>query len=254
MAFKTPYRQLHWSYLCFLNLWLLVNPWHLCAEYAMGAIPVITSLADPRNLLTVITFVSVTLVGVYSLWGHTLPQQVIFFGLVLMIFPFIPASNLFFPVGFVIAERVLYLPSMGFCLLIGYGAWHCWNKLSHNALSGLVKLGIIFLLLIFSAKTLSRNRNWYSNFTLFCSAVQISPCVQNAKMLNNLGSVYQNNPDLENHTLAETYYRMTVEMDPSYIYAWMNLGNILKEQKKIAEAAEVGTGMQNHILCIKWFL
>ena len=35
--------------------------------------------------------------------------------------PFLPASNLFFRVGFVIAERVLYLPSVGFCLLIVIG-------------------------------------------------------------------------------------------------------------------------------------
>lgn len=35
--------------------------------------------------------------------------------------PFLPASNLFFRVGFVVAERVLYLPSMGFCMLIVIG-------------------------------------------------------------------------------------------------------------------------------------
>jgi len=38
-----------------------------------------------------------------------------------MVFPFIPASNLFFPVGFVVAERVLYAPSMGFCVLVAVG-------------------------------------------------------------------------------------------------------------------------------------
>ena len=36
-----------------------------------------------------------------------------------MSLPFIPASNLFFPVGFVVAERVLYVLSMGFCILDG---------------------------------------------------------------------------------------------------------------------------------------
>ena len=34
-----------------------------------------------------------------------------------LIIPFLPASNLFLRVGFVIAERVLYLPSVGFCIL-----------------------------------------------------------------------------------------------------------------------------------------
>ena len=33
-----------------------------------------------------------------------------FVALLFLILPFLPASNLFFPVGFVIAERILYLP------------------------------------------------------------------------------------------------------------------------------------------------
>lgn len=31
-------------------------------------------------------------------------------GMLFLVFPFIPASNLFFSVGFVVAERVLYMP------------------------------------------------------------------------------------------------------------------------------------------------
>lgn len=38
-----------------------------------------------------------------------------------VILPFLPATNLFFPVGFVVAERVLYMPSMGFCMLVAHG-------------------------------------------------------------------------------------------------------------------------------------
>ena len=43
------------------------------------------------------------------------------FALTLVVLPFLPASNLFFPVGFVVAERVLYLPSMGYCLVVAMG-------------------------------------------------------------------------------------------------------------------------------------
>ncbi|XP_038108368.1 protein O-mannosyl-transferase TMTC2 [Culex quinquefasciatus] len=39
----------------------------------------------------------------------------------LLTLPFLPASNLLFYVGFVVAERILYLPSVGYCLLIGLG-------------------------------------------------------------------------------------------------------------------------------------
>jgi len=51
---------------------------------------------------------------------------------VLLVVPFFPASNLFFRVGFVVAERVLYLPSAGYCLLVALGASllarHYWRK------------------------------------------------------------------------------------------------------------------------------
>jgi len=50
------------------------------------------------------------------------------FSLVLMVIPFLPASNLFFRVGFVIAERNLYLPSTGFVLLVTLGI----QKLAHQ--------------------------------------------------------------------------------------------------------------------------
>lgn len=44
--------------------------------------------------------------------------RLVLFSLALLVVPYLPASNLLFPVGFVIAERILYLPSMGACLLV----------------------------------------------------------------------------------------------------------------------------------------
>lgn len=42
-------------------------------------------------------------------------------GLALIGVPFLPASNLFFRVGFVVAERVLFIPVAGYCVLFVYG-------------------------------------------------------------------------------------------------------------------------------------
>ena len=36
----------------------------------------------------------------------------VLFGLSLCVVPFLPASNLFFRVGFVLAERILYIPRL----------------------------------------------------------------------------------------------------------------------------------------------
>lgn len=59
------------------------------------------------------------------------PVRTLTLGLVLLVVPFLPACNVFFRVGFVIAERVLYLSSAGYCLLLAFALGHCccrWTK------------------------------------------------------------------------------------------------------------------------------
>ena len=53
--------------------------------------------------------------------GGSERKRIVLLALSMIIIPFIPATNLFFPVGFVIAERLLYIPSMGFCVLVSLG-------------------------------------------------------------------------------------------------------------------------------------
>ena len=239
MAFETPYRQLHWSHLIFINIWLLLNPWHLCPEYAMDTIPGISSLADPRNLLTLVTFTAITFLGLYSVTRSGRHHKTVLFSLSLMVFPFLPATNLFFPVGFVIAERILYLPSMGFCMLVGYGVWHILIKT--EKLSGfrlLIKVAVLYLLLVHAAKTIARNRDWHSNYTLYYSALRFWPCANNAKMINNLASSYKLS---DNYSIAETFYKRAIEVTPDYTHAHMQLGDTLELQLKYTEAEQVMT-------------
>ena len=40
----------------------------------------------------------------------------------MVVAPYLPVSNLLFVVGFDIAERVMYTPSIGFALLLGHVA------------------------------------------------------------------------------------------------------------------------------------
>lgn len=48
----TPSRQLTYSYLGALNIFLLIFPSNLCCDWTMGTISLIESFNDPRNLLT----------------------------------------------------------------------------------------------------------------------------------------------------------------------------------------------------------
>ena len=235
-ALETPYRQLSWLHLCFVNSWLLLSPSRLSADWRFGAVPVITSLVDPRHLLTVATLVAVTLLTVCGLAGSgERHKKTILFAISLVVFPFIPASNLFFPVGFVVAERVLYLPSMGFCMLVGYGAWCMIQRMNKSAVTKcLLTLAITYLIAIHSLKTLVRNRSWHSSFTIYSTGVRFNP--RNGVMLSNLGIEYAITKD---YAQAELLYKTSVEVAPSYSRGFYNLGKLLKMMHRYHEAEEV---------------
>ena len=198
----------------------------------MNTIPPISSAADLRNLLTLATFASIAVVGLYSVSGKDKHRKVVFVALSLMVIPFIPASNLFFPVGFVIAERVLYIPSMGFALLIGYAALHLKN-IDKKIVSPVAKLSLVWLLLFQATKTVMRNRDWISGTTLFSSAIQTTP--GNAKMFSNLAAALDK---VGNRTEAEELFRHAIELEPEYVIGYTNLAFVVKEQGRIDEALE----------------
>lgn len=95
-----------------------------------------------------------------------------------LVLPFLPASNVFFYVGFVIAERILYLPSVGACLAIGAGisgSYHIARKLCYDRIARTILFATIFLLSVMSARTLLRNEDWRNEESLYRSALRINP-------------------------------------------------------------------------------
>lgn len=228
----TPYRQFHWLYLCFVNSWLMLAPSFLCADWTMGTVPLIDTLTDPRNLATVATFISITALGLYAISGSKKSHKIVIFALALIVFPYIPASNLFFPVGFVVAERILYVPSMGFSMLVTFGLWQVIQR--SPKFDTMMTIVVGFLLLSHSAKTLSRNRDWISDVSLFTSAIRINP--HNGKLYNNLGHEYER---LDNLTQAEELFRTASVKQPDDVGAFINLGRVLKAQTRLEEAEEV---------------
>lgn len=228
-----------------LNVWLLLSPSQLCAEYAMDTIPPISSLSDPRNLLTLTTFAGLLSLGCYAMSGREEEEQQkqqhrrrVAFALCVMVVPFIPASNLFFPVGFVIAERVLYIPSMGFCMLVGYGAWRMLEKTRSKKVYRAATLFFLsYLLVFFSLKTVVRNRDWMDNGTLYRASIKTIP--SNPKMLNFVATSVLL-PE-QNFDLAEKLYYFTIEVEPRYVSVYSNLAEILRRMGKTDESIKASS-------------
>lgn len=62
-------RFLTYSYLCAVNVWLLLNPSNLCHDWSMGSIPLINSFADVRNIWTLSLALCVCLLPLRGEWA-----------------------------------------------------------------------------------------------------------------------------------------------------------------------------------------
>ena len=107
---------------------------------------------------------------------HQRTLHVLVMALALMVFPFLPAANIFFYVGFVLAERVLYIPSMGFCLLVAHGAGVMYDRCWRDAVRRqLVVVAVGCIVCLYGARTVLRNRDWLSEENLYKSGVHVNP-------------------------------------------------------------------------------
>ena len=214
----------------------------------MDAVPLITSVWDPRNLASLLFYVALGL-AVHRPLTRLYPRllslafsgkqpalvwdsgeaRVMALALSLLILPFLPATNLFFYVGFVIAERVLYLPSLGYCLLLALALTHIAVPLCRSA-RGHPVTGLI--LAFFALQTLVRNGAWREEESLFAAGLTVNP----AKSWSNYGNVL-NSRGL--HTpAAELAFKEALRHRPNMADTHYNLGVLFQHQGRRQEAVQ----------------
>ncbi|KAE8745748.1 hypothetical protein FOCC_FOCC007544 [Frankliniella occidentalis] len=219
-----------YNYLYSLNAWLLLCPEWLSFDWSMGCISLVSTWFDPR-LLAVATFWA-TLFGLLWRGGYYSNDKLgrtITMAVAVLIIPFLPASNLFFRVGFVLAERVLYLPSLGFCMLVVLGMQVVLSTKPEYKKT--LMIAFTCTLLVFSARSIYRSNEWLQEYTLFKSALAVCPL--NAKVHYN---VAKNAGDMGNHKLAIKEYEIALKLHSEYDQAMNNLANILRDEGKLDEA------------------
>jgi len=141
--------------------------------------------------------------------------------LAFLIWPFMPATNLFFYVGFVVAERVLYMPSVGFCLLAGHGCLHLWNRLERYQNGGPRLRNLLFCLFtcsvfFLSMRTIRRNEDWRDEAELYKTGVEVNP----PKSWGNLGTILNSQGRTSE---AEVAYRQALRFRPNMADVHYNL-------------------------------
>ncbi|XP_048389026.1 protein O-mannosyl-transferase TMTC4 isoform X3 [Stegostoma tigrinum] len=226
-------RAINYNYYYSLSAWLLVCPWWLCFDWSMGCLPLIKSIGDIRIFAPLVLWFFLIGISFQALFStNTDEKRILVSGITLLIIPFLPASNIFFRVGFVIAERVIYLSSTGYCMLLAYGI--CILSRHGRRFKNIVSLVIAGLVILNIMQCIRRSCHWRTEEDLFTSALSVCPF--NAKVHYNVG---KNLADRGKEISAIQYYREAVRLNPKYVHAMNNLGNILKERKELHEAEKL---------------
>uniref|UniRef100_A0A8C7D343 dolichyl-phosphate-mannose--protein mannosyltransferase n=1 Tax=Oncorhynchus kisutch TaxID=8019 RepID=A0A8C7D343_ONCKI len=215
-------RIVNYNYYYSLNAWVLLCPWWLCFDWSMGCVPLIKSAFDWRTawLLLLWCFL-IGLISQALCSQDSQRRRTLTLGLVLLVVPFLPACNIFFRVGFVIAERVLYLSSAGYCLLLAYALGHCCGRWSRCKVHYNV------------GKNLADRGNTSAAIKYYREAVRLHPTYVHA--MNNLGNILKERNELVE---AEELLAKAVLVQPDFAAAWMNLGIVQNSLKKFKEAEQ----------------
>ncbi|XP_031618914.1 protein O-mannosyl-transferase TMTC4-like isoform X1 [Contarinia nasturtii] len=226
-------------YVAALNGWLLIFPSWLCCDWSYGSLDLIESWTDYRLIPTFLAFYVCG--GLYQSGVKEVQIAVAW-----AIISYLPSSHII-TVGFVLADRILYIPSIGYCICIAIA-----YSRGHELYPKAIRMAIFVLLLIFAGRTIERSWDWQDSKTLFTSALRI--CPNNSKIYFNLAQIshlsqdfpaalefsmvaHQKDPAnifammamgnayraLGDYDQAITTLRRTIELDPAYARAWMNL-------------------------------
>ncbi|XP_040569005.1 protein O-mannosyl-transferase TMTC2 [Lepeophtheirus salmonis] len=225
---------LTFSYLPSHNFLLLLCPNTLSFDWSMGSIPLLRHLSDPRNAVTLL-FYSILIKLVFTSLHevHQRKKCILFCSLGLMILPFTPASNIFFYVGFVVAERILFIPSMGYCLFLAYSIREGPDRIfSERKASSNRKLShfiVAFIIVLGVFKTLHRNEDWIDEESLYKSGVSINP----PKAFGNLANVLSRKG---RNSEAEHAFKMALKHRPNMADVHYNLGVLYQNTQRFNEA------------------
>ena len=146
-------------------LWLLLWPSRLSCDYSYNQIPLFT-WGDWKALVAVAACAALAAVAI-ACYRRGKP---VFFFIAFFFVTLAPTSNLAILIGTIMAERFLYLPSIGFagCLVVTVYAV-C------RRFPGVAPASLALVAVAFAARTYTRNFDWFDDLSLWTSAAQACP-------------------------------------------------------------------------------
>jgi protein O-mannosyl-transferase len=185
------------SYLMLAYWQKLVLPFQLNAYYLFSPI---RSLSDPRAIATIVIVPAAIAGLVYLVRRAPLAA----FAALWVSITLIPALDIYALGRNAFAERYLYLPSIGFCLLLTLLAAALINRIPAKFRKPAAISLLAILISGFSVETIQRNPDWKDDKTLFAQTLLRSP---DAPFVNYMVATTQSDASPNSTTAEETYLK-----------------------------------------------
>lgn len=202
---------------------LLIFPHPLTHDYYPRHIDV-KSFSDIYVLLSLVIYLGITYIAFKGLKTKSLPGFAAAYYLITLSI----VSNIVFPIGTNMSERFMFMPSLGFAIMVAF----LLEKYVYQKLGSQIYFVVLGILLsLYSFKTISRNIVWKSDFSLFTTDVKTS--INSAKVLNAAGGAlsteaYKEKDEAKKKEMlkqALIYLNRAVVIHPQYKNAFLIMGN-----------------------------
>ena len=207
----------------------LVWPFHLSAYYVFHK----SSHLTDHGVLLGLAGLALCVIAFIGLWRRA---RLLSFGLLWMFVPLGPVLNPRWMPASVFAERYLYLPSVGFCWILGWGAVKLWNAQAPawlRPLARAVPLVLAALGIVFAIATVKRNSDWRTEETLFRQTLNTQS--EASLIRSNLGAIYFDTGDMDR---AEHEWLESLAAGPTNTFVLDNLGLLRSRQRRYVEALD----------------
>ena len=212
---------------------LLVWPHPLSWDYSYAAIEPVRRWTDPGLMAGIALIAAALFAGIRSFSS----RRHVFLSLTFWLLPYLLVANVLVLIGTIFAERLLYLPSVGFCMLVGLAVDAAVRHLRdrqhalQRMLASFTVCVFAFAAAAFAWLTIDRNRDWQSRDRL--NSIDLAKHPRSVRLLCAVADDELHAGQLDD---ALARVRTVLEVDDDYPTAWSISGVALAQKGEVDRA------------------
>jgi len=217
---------------------MMVIPYPLSCFYDYNTIS-LKSFSDISAVVSFIAIIAIAVIAIIQFKKKTIISYSIFFFAI----TFALVSNIFFPIGTSMSERFVFMPSLGFCLIVAYYINKLANPVNRKQKSETMQFDsviknktslfiIVAILGIYSVMSISRNMDWKDDTSLFAADIKSSPNSVNLNkgysyaLIDSANVIKNKQHQADSFNMAKPYLKKIIEMYPKYTEIYTKLGYV----------------------------